>query len=364
MSKLDSNRLRTVTIITSLTISLISCGGGSTGTPDVPLVSTQTGLEREIRKDLNDLSTDTDFTLLVKTDNDRLFSHSIGSSTESVSYRSASTSKLVTAAVILSLVNDGILSFADNPQNYIAGWPTSGNLAAIQLRDLLNFTSGLENEPACIHLANSNIEDCVDNIRDQNTNSPIPGSEFFYSSAHMQVAGLMAIRASGLSSWDEVFDGFKTQTGLFTTSVFDLPSTQNPRLAGGMHWTASEYLDFLEALYNNTILSTALIQQMFSDQISNAVVVSSPAINGITEDWHYGFGNWIECQTIPFNCTTTTKISSPGAYGAYPFIDFDNHYFGIIAREGTLGSFSEGYAVFKTVEDKLVQWSRLDRNLD
>ncbi len=362
LSKMTSKQLNIFLITITFTLALPSCGGGG-GSDSTPPTITASEIETQIQNTLNTISTDTDFTLLVKTDNNRHFSHNIGTSTETTSYRSASTSKLVTSTVILSLVNNGILSLDDNPQSYIAGWPTTGNLAAIQLRDLLNFTSGLANEPLCINLANSNLADCVNNIRDQNTNSPIPGTEFYYSSSHMQVAGLMAIQASGFASWTEVFDNFKTQTNLFPSGVYDLPSPQNPRLAGGMHWTAAEYLDFLEALHNKTILSPTLINQMFSDQISNATVVYSPAVNGITEDWHYGFGNWIECHAIPFNCTGTTKISSPGAYGAYPFIDFTNHYFGIIAREGALGTFANGYAVFESIEDKLIQWSRIDRNL-
>ncbi|MGI1679190.1 MAG: serine hydrolase [Cellvibrionaceae bacterium] len=361
MPQYSSRHLTSLFFIAFVATSLISCGGSSSNSS--PSVNTVVGIEGQLRLDLDNVSTDTDFTLLVKTENNRRFSHSVGNSSETTRYRSASTSKLVTATVILSLVNDGILSLDDNPQNYIASWPTTGNLASIQLRELLNFTSGLENEPICINLPNSNMEDCVDAIRDGNPSSPPPGSEFYYSGSHMQVAGLMAIRASGLSTWTEVFNSFKTKTNLFSTSIFDLPSIQNPRLAGGMHWTANEYLDFLEALHNKLILSDSLIDQMFSDQISNATVVSSPVINGITEDWHYGFGNWIECHAMPFNCAETTKISSPGAYGAYPFIDFENHYFGIIAREGSLGSFSEGYAVFNSVEKKLIQWSRTDRNL-
>ena len=57
------------------------------------------------------------------------------------------------------------------------------------------------------------------------------------------------------------------------------------------------------------------------------MVVGSPALNAFNQDWSYGFGNWLECPTAmganTFDCGSGHRNSSPGAYGAYPFIDFD-----------------------------------------
>ncbi len=121
----------------------------------------------------------------------------------------------------------------------------------------------------------------------------------------------MAIKAAGRADWQEVFEQFKTDTELFTHSNYDLPSLQNPRLAGGMHWNAKEYLEFLEAFHQAQILSAPMVLQMTRDQIGSAVIGNSPALNSIGEDWHYGFGNWIECHANPHNCSQTTRISCP-----------------------------------------------------
>ncbi len=227
---------------------------------------------------------------------------------------------------------------------------------------MLSFTSGLANDPICINLPGFNFETCIGSIVNKNSNSKTPGEEFYYSSSHLQVAGLMAVNASELSSWLEVFEQFKAKTGLFPNANYDLPSSQNPRLAGGMHWNATEYLGFLEALYKKEILNSELIDQMMSDQISHATIGYSPALNGIDEDWHYGYGTWIECHSNPNNCTQTERISSPGAYGAYPFIDYKNKYYGILAREGTPGTFTKGYELFESVSLKLEEWATLDCN--
>ncbi|MFZ5471177.1 MAG: hypothetical protein ACOZIN_17280 [Myxococcota bacterium] len=84
------------------------------------------------------------------------------------------------------------------------------------------------------------------------------------------------------------------------------------------------------------------------------------SLYAVGEDWSYGLGNWLECPTATqpnsFNCGAGHRNSSPGAYGPYPFIDFDNQYFGILARQGSLGTYSEGARLFRTIEDTAKRW--------
>lgn len=361
----STSQISSLLLMIGAVLLLSACGGSSSSdpSPSLPNPPTSNSLESTMQSDLTALSTDAEFTFSVEAANGRQFSHSTGTSSATTVYRSASTSKLVTAAIILQLVNDGTLSLDDNPQDYISFWPTTGNLSNITLRHLLSFTSGLREEHICINLGLSDFETCVSNILGANTTTAVPGDEYYYSSSHMQVAGLMAVKAFGVNSWQQVFEYFRTQTGLFLNSDYDLPSQQNPRLAGGMHWTAVDYLAFLRALFEESILTPALILEATSDQISAATIVYSPIASGsLSEDWHYGFGNWIECPNNPFDCTQVTRISSAGAYGAYPFIDYEHSYFGIVAREGALGTGSEGVAVYRAIETDLEAWANLNLN--
>ncbi len=348
--------------IFSLLISsvIVSACGGSGNNSNHNTEQTIEEIESEIRSDLNNYDTNVDFTLYIKSGNGNSFLHSTGSSSETVSYKSASTSKLVTSVVILSLVSDGVLSLEDNPQEYIPSWPTTGNLSSIKLKHLLNFTSGLASEPLCINLPGADFESCVGNIANANSASTMPGNTFYYSASHLQVAGLMAVKASGNTSWRSVFVQFQSKTGLFLNSAYNLPSATNPRLAGGMHWTANDYLLFLSALYNRQILTDTLISQLSSDQISMASIDYSPALDTLGEDWHYGYGVWIECKETPYSCPQVKRISSPGAYGAYPFIDFENGYYGILARQGALGTFREGIELFESVSQTLEKWAVME----
>ena len=88
-----------------------------------------------------------------------------------------------------------------------------------------------------------------------------------------------------------------------------------------------------------------------------AAMVYSPAVAGLGEDWHYGFGLWHECQSATYNCAAGSRISSPGAYGAYPFWDRSKGYFGIVARQGTLGTFPNGVAIERAVRPKAEEWA-------
>lgn len=355
-------QLATSLVLSAIISTLSGCGGSDKGSIIENDATITLTAEQKLHTALDSVNTDTDYTLLVESNNGTQFTHSTGESTNSTLYRSASTSKIVTATVILSLVQQGVLSLDDHPQDYIDFWPSSGNHALITLKHLLSFTSGLSEESICLNLPNVSFTHCVELILDKNSVISGPGTEFYYASTHLQVAGLMAINASGMNNWAQVFNNFKLETQLFPNATYDLPSINNPRLAGGMHWQATEYLDFLRSLYKQQVLSAESLDLMMSDYTSHANFVYSPVSDeNVLSHWHYGLGLWLECTAKQLDCSPTARVSSLGAYGAYPFIDFEHKYFGIIAREGNLGTSVEGYKVWAVVENELEEWA--DSNL-
>jgi len=323
-------------------------------------------LEERIAKELDAAAEDPsvtgepNFTLALETASGHRFVHSHGSSTIDTTYESASTSKWVAATLILDLVDQGLLSLSDDPSKYLAFWRASG----VTLAQLLSFTSGFSKEPLCFNLPNADFADCVQKAYEANVaGAPTPGSEFDYSSTHLQIAGLMAVRAAGVADFADLFAAWQDKTGLFPSGAFDLPSATNPRLAGGMHWTGEEYLGFLRALYDGKLLGEATRTAMLANQRGEAKVGSSPTIDALNQDWAYGFGNWLECPTAigpdTFDCGSGHRNSSPGAYGAYPFVDWDKRYFGILARQGKLGTFREGDSLFQTFTADAAEWATL-----
>ncbi len=298
------------------------------------------------------------FTLLLANENGTFFSASKGASSADERYESASISKWVTSAVILDLVDHGWLSLDSRPQDFIRWWTSDSADARsrITLAQLLSFTSGLQppggSDEPCVSLPVGSLESCVERIYLAAAGGRLtPGKEFVYGSHHMQVAGLMAIHARGVSGWREVFDGFKASTGLFPTAAYDLPSLHKPRLAGGMHWTANESLEFLGRLAGGGLLRPETRARMWADHTGtgSVVILASPIDAGLGEAWHYGLGVWRECASATYltDCDALDRVSSPGAYGAYPFVSFRDGYWGILARQGSLGTFRDGIAVYR-----------------
>lgn len=339
-------------------VLLASCGGGNSGTTTPPpSACSRTTLADTLRQQAAAISTDSDFTLLVERQDGVSFSYARGSSSAVTLYESASTSKWVTATIILRLVDRGVLSLDDTPSKYISNWPllASHALSSMTLRQLLSFTSGLSDEPPCQNLGSQDFASCVlTGVVLNAKNDTTPGRSFHYNSMHLQLAGLMAIRAAKVTQWSSLFAQFKAETGLFATGAYDLPSLTNPRLAGGMHWTGQEYLDFLRALQRGQLLSAASQAQMFSNQRGSTSVAYSPVVAGFGVDWPYGFGNWQECTAA--GCTAT-RYSSPGAYGAYPLWDKGRGYIALLARQGDLGSFTKGKTLMDSLTPAINAWA-------
>jgi CubicO group peptidase (beta-lactamase class C family) len=251
------------------------------------------------------------------------------------------------------------MRLTDGPQDRIDEWPITKDdpLSGITLAQLLGFTSGLEKEPLVLNAKRVPFEASALAVARENAGTGAsPGKRFFYSGTHLQVAGLMAVRSGGFADWQAAFDEFRGETGLFASSAYDLPSALNPRIAGGMHWTAEDYIAFLRKLSRGELLGKAMMEELLRDRTPRkAVSVGySPVLEAMGEDWHYGSGLWIE--ELGPDGRTAVRVSCPGAYGAYPFWDRAKGYFGIVARQGPLGSFPEGIAIERSVRSLVEEW--------
>ncbi|HEY4055592.1 MAG TPA: serine hydrolase domain-containing protein, partial [Kofleriaceae bacterium] len=106
-------------------------------------------LEQKISDELDVASMDTsivgspDYTLLLQTADGRTYTHSHGSAGPTVVYESASTSKLVTAVVIMDLVEQGYMTLETKAHDLIPFWTEN----TVTLRELLDFTSGYFRDP-------------------------------------------------------------------------------------------------------------------------------------------------------------------------------------------------------------------------
>jgi CubicO group peptidase (beta-lactamase class C family) len=359
--------------ILALLASIVTsaCGGGSAGGPDASggapadgaaggdastsdaaetRVRDWTQVEAAMRAAAADAGVTTGFGLAVwSADDQRLYEHMENGFSADTRVAVASASKLVSGLVIFDAIRRGELSL-DSTTGQVLGW--TGANAAITLRELLSFTSGLVREDPCTLNPLSTLARCVDKIRDT-TPAASPGASFEYGSTHLQVAARMAEVASG-RSWANLFaDTLRDPLALGPdVTYFTLPKqqtgVQNPLIAGGLRASMNEYapllaIDFHRGSWRGLNIGTpALFEAQAREPFPDVAVTYSPVAE-IGLDYRYGLTAWLMCDTPAAGCAS---ISSPGAFGFTPWLDRAAGYYAILGMELPRDSVDTGVVDF------------------
>jgi CubicO group peptidase (beta-lactamase class C family) len=248
----------------------------------------------------------------------------------------ASASKLVAGEVILDVVARGQLSL-DATTGAVLGW--TGPNAAITLRQLLSFTSGLDPDPPCTRQLAITLASCAATIGASTAVAP-PGTRFDYGSAHLAVAGRMAEVATG-KLWNRLFaDTLATPLGLpasvtYYTAPRQSAGMMNPLVAGGLRASMTDYAQLLATAFHRgayrglSIATPALFDQQAIEPYPNVVIGQSPYV-AVGYGYRYGLASWLECDTPATGCAV---ISSPGAFGWTPWLDRTTGYYAILGME-------------------------------
>lgn len=254
-----------------------------------------------------------------------------GSYTTSTRVSIASASKWLSALALARLVEKGQLSWEDTVGKYIVSAPADKK--NIRLRQLFSHTSGMKaGEGDCLSNRFITLENCTNQILAEPL-VYVSGTTFAYGGNSMQVAGRMAELATG-KTWDQIFiDEMVTPLGLQNTD-FAAGSTQagyvrvnNARIAGGVRSTINDYSVVLAMIQNEGLhqgqhfLNKTTLDYMATNQAKGLVVASTP----FEESLGYGIGQWREAED--YN-GVATRISSPGAFAATPWVDKRNRIAG------------------------------------
>jgi len=250
----------------------------------------------------------------------------------------ASASKWMAAALVMSVVDEGKLSLDEPIGKRLSEF--TGDAAGITLRQILSFTSGqgglrglvdVRQDPG-ISLAESARQIAAIPLQDK------PGTVFKYGSPALQVAGALVEQATG-KAWSQLFDERialplgMTHTKWANPLQPDMPpsAVHNPNLQGGVITTAEDYGKFLTMLamggtvQGRQILSPSAIAAMETAQtIGLAKGFEPPGVAGAKLE--YALGNW--CATVEAGAQCRL-VSSPGAFGTYPWIDRKTGLYGI-----------------------------------
>lgn len=253
----------------------------------------------------------------------------------------ASATKWLSAAVIMALVDEGVLSLDDKAKDYLPNY--TGKKGEMTVRQMFCHTSGLPGSSSGIPgldaiLSNRKIilAESVDMIAEIDLLAD-PGTQFYYGGLSMQVAGRIAEVASG-KEWTTLFEEkVAAPLKMAHTDYNGLGRTNNPRIAGSIRTSAREYMRFLEMLLSGgvyegrCILSQNAISEMLKDQTYGVPIAYSPwkkfeDIYGLNEV-RYGIGCWGEIVENG----RLREASSQGAFGFSPWIDLDRNVAGVLA---------------------------------
>lgn len=273
----------------------------------------------------------------------------------------ASSSKMITAGVLLHLDDQDIIDI-DAPVAEYVDWG-SGN-PDVTVAQLLSNSSGLVGlgpnplyAPYLCQFTGTEIEECGQEVftTDADDGDVIaPDTEFRYGGAQWQVGGAVAEAATG-KTWDELVDEIYVQpcgldvlgynnhfaqlpipdefgypTG-FDGDVSALNETDNPSMEGGVYSDTGDYGELLlmhlrgGMCDDNAVLSQDALDTMHSDRIAEAYDGDAGG-----PDTGYGMGWWIDRDT--------GLISDPGLYGAHPWLDLEDGYgaYMVIEANGAL----------------------------
>lgn len=275
-----------------------------------------------------------------------IYRYQKGNFPSTAAYPIASATKMLSGTTILRLVEAGRMSLSDHPQTYLSYWTNdpADPRSRVTLQQLLSFTSGFnpsETDRGCISVANTTIAACAREFYERGLDTA-PGTAFSYGPAHLQIAGAMAEAATGQSFPTLFRQQIADPVGMSSKSAYTIPSTSNPRLSGGGESTVEDYGAFLSALLGGRVLTD--LDTYAADRTAGLPVLNEPEATEIAGEWHYGLASWHECDDVPFSsrCASARLISSPGAFGWTPWIDFDRGYWALVAMYVPVGGSQQG----------------------
>lgn len=260
----------------------------------------------------------------------------------------ASCTKWLSGAIVLICAERGYLRLDDRIGRYLPIFETYGK-GDVTIRQCFAMKSGLQlDEPEYETDRALTLAQSVDLIAQNTPLAFPPGTQLSYEGDGMQVVGRICEIATG-RSWGALAREFLFDPLGMTTADY-LYFDPNPAIAGGARCSAEDYLKFLRMLMNNglstagtPVMSSRSVQEFFTNQTAGLPEYYSPWPPSFYYPYlqrpDYGIGSWILAQN-PIS-GLVEEVTSPGAFGTFPWVDRKRDLRGIIFMfQVTGGGFS------------------------
>jgi len=254
----------------------------------------------------------------------------------------ASASKLVSAVAVMTLVDAGQIDPHAPIVSYLPDMFAFGRAGLIKptmtVDEMYSMTCGLAGDGGDPILSDLSITlaEAADLIATTTVPVALPSTELNYTGLGMHVTGYLCEVLSG-EPFDEFYAGAVSDP-LSTPSIgWDgLGETLNFRPDGGGVSDARDYGKILRMLLRGgeldgvRLLSEQAVESMHAERTVGLPVGDVPP-DALTYGWGYAFGQWVEARDDEGR---PTVLTSPGAFGTSPWIDLEDHYWGVFMVDG------------------------------
>ena len=233
----------------------------------------------------------------------------------------ASCSKWLSAALVMTFVDEGKLSIDDSVGKFLPLLSAAGkgNITVAQcLSHMTGIKSGNLKESREGFEKATTMDEAMLSIAAMPMESK-PGESFHYSSVGLQIAAAVIEKISGKDFRSLFAERIAVPCQMLQTGFGNAPV---PIAAGGAISTPADYLRFTAMILNNgnyngkQILKKETVALMQYNYAAGKKVIYSPAEAG---NWGYGFGEWTP-DSDSRNLRSAT-VTSPGLFGSFPWVN-------------------------------------------
>lgn len=266
----------------------------------------------------------------------------------------ANCSQWLTAALVMSFVDQGKLSLDDKVSKFIPIF-SKYSKGYITIRDCLAHLTGIESEPVrSFSLFGkkkfASLEEEINEFASKKEIQSNPGLEFRFSNIGLDIAGRV-LEVLTKRSFEQLMQERITRPLMMRNTSFSSFTAVDP--SGGALSSASDYMNFLSMILNKgmfngkQVLSENAIIAMQTVRTTPSMIKYNPKT---AEGYNYGFGSWVlEADENGVG----NVLACPGLFGTWPMIDKCRGYACIIFTKGGLSE--EKKDVYITIKNAIDQ---------
>ncbi len=251
----------------------------------------------------------------------------------------ASSSKWLTAALVMVLVDEGKLSLDESVVTYVPEFEKYFK-NYITLRHCLSHMTGISDEGGFLkrffqRKKFNSLEEEINSFAAREIRAN-PGTDFWYGNIGLNIAGrvveVVTKRRFDLVIKQRLFNPLAMRRTSFTTMD---GSVINP--SGGAQSTAEDYMKFLQMLLNKgkvgdkQVLSEESVELLLTLQTKDIPVKFAPKS---AEGYGYALGAWVLEEGKD---GVGNAVASPGLFGTWPMIDRCRGYAYLVVVKSLLG---------------------------